>query len=83
MAENSPQMNPNEHKVQHIPHTSPENIGDDSIDRSGASSASALQRSMLENRLQNEMTKMASMVKIPLLLCRILFLHEWNSLRGN
>ena len=64
MAENSLQMNANEHIEQHIPHTSPENIGDDSIDtQSGASSASALQMSMLENRLENEMTKMASMVK--------------------
>ena len=64
MAENSLQMNANEHIEQHIPHTSPENIDDDSIDtQSGASSASALQMSMLENRLENEMTKMASMVK--------------------
>ena len=64
MAENSLQMNPNEHIEQHIPHTSPENIGDESIHaQSGASSASALQMSMLENRLENEMTKMASMVK--------------------
>ena len=64
MAENSLQMNANEHIEQHIPHTSPENIGDDSIDtQSGASSASALQMSVLENRLENEMTKMASMVK--------------------
>ena len=64
MAENSLQMNPKEHIVQHIPHISPENIGDDSIDaQSGASSASALQMSMLEKRLENEITKMASMVK--------------------
>ena len=57
MAENNPRVIPSEHALQ--------NGGeDDALDnQSEASSASGLQMSMLENRLESEMTKLATMVK--------------------
>ena len=57
MAENNLNASVSEHALQ--------NVGvDDELDtQSEASSASGLQLSMLENRLETEMTKLASMVK--------------------
>lgn len=64
MAENSPQLLSNERTPQRKQGLSRTNVDEDGIDaRSDASSASTLQMSMLENRLESEMTKMATMVK--------------------
>ena len=63
MAENSPRSILSEHTTQNN-QTSQGNTGDDILDnQSDTSSASGLQMSMLENRLENEMTTLTNMVK--------------------
>lgn len=64
MAENSLPIIPSKQTMQRLQAAFQKNIADDGIDaRSEASSASVLQISMLETKLENEITKMASVVK--------------------
>ncbi|MCG7878412.1 MAG: hypothetical protein N0C90_19075 [Candidatus Thiodiazotropha endolucinida] len=62
MAENSPTIIPSDHTTQN--NRAIQNNTDDILDtQSDTSSASGLQMSMLENRLENEILKLSSMVK--------------------
>ena len=75
MAENHPRIISSEHALQNDL-----DRGDDGVldTQSEASSAGGLQMSMLENRLENEMTKLATMVKntVGSLQCTITSLSE-------